>query len=233
MAAKIVEIIEITPKIRLFRFQTEPGRFKSLPGQWIDLVVPGARPNEAPMIGGYSVLSAPSTDGAFELAIKYADHHEATLHLHTKARVGDVVYVTPGQGRFVYTPEMGRHVVLLGAGIGVTPLISILRAIDRDHPDTRAHLVYSVVAPDEVLLRDEIETMGSKPNIDVTITVTRDAEDWAGHTGRISPSLLESLDLPRDALFYFCGSREFIDGMSEQLLAWGVAEDHLIYEKWW
>lgn len=230
--ARIERIEQVTPLIRSFFIQADPERFRFRAGQWIDLHIPpaGTRP---PLLGGYSLVSAPSTDGRFQLAIKFADHHAATLHLHTQAREGDSVLVTPGQGRFVFEPEMAKRVVLLAAGIGVTPLFSILRLIRNEAPQVHAHLVYSVASRREVLFPEELQQLAREPNIEVTCTVTRDAEDWRGHTGRIRPELLESLALPRDALYYFCGSREFIEDMAELLQAWGIPEGQLYFEKWW
>lgn len=230
MPARIERIEQVTPLIKVFTLAAEPGRFHARAGQWLDLAIP--RDGEV-CVGGYSVVSAPSTDGRLQLAIKYADHHEATYRLHTVSQVGDEVMITPGQGMFFFEQGMGREVVLLGAGIGVTPLMSILRLIHRDVPDVHAHLVYSVASRREVLFADELAAMSRAPNIDVTLTVTREAEDWLGHTGRISHPLLESLNLSREALYYFCGSREFIDDMTELLTAWGIPENQLKYEKWW
>lgn len=228
--ARIERIEQVTPLIKVFTLAADPERFHARAGQWLDLVIPRAG---EPCVGGYSVVSAPSDDGRLELAIKYADHHEATYYLHTVSRVGDEVLVTPGQGMFFFEPGMSREVVLLGAGIGVTPLMSILRLIHRDTPDVHAHLVYSVASRREVLFPDELAVLGQAPNIDVTLTVTREAEDWLGHTGRISHPLLESLNLSREALYYYCGSREFIDDMTELLTEWGIPEGQLRYEKWW
>jgi glycine betaine catabolism B len=230
MPARIERIEQVTPLIKVFTLTADPARFHARAGQWLDLAIPG---KGEPCVGGYSVVSAPSDDGHLQLAIKYADHHQATYHLHTVSQVGDEVLVTAGQGVFFFEPGMGREVVLLGAGIGVTPLISILRLIHRDAPDVHAHLVYSVASRREVLFADELAGMAKAPNIHVTLTVTREAEDWLGHTGRISHPLLESLNLSGEALYYYCGSRDFIEDMTELLTAWGIPEAHLKYEKWW
>lgn len=228
--ARIERIEQVTPLIKVFTLVTDPGRFRARAGQWLDLAIPGT---DSPCIGGYSVVSAPSADGRLQLAIKYADHHRATHHLHTLSHEGDEVLVTAGQGQFFFEPGMGRDVVLLGAGIGVTPLMSILRLIHREMHDVHAHLVYSVASRREVLFAEELAQMARAPNIEVTLTVTRDAEDWLGHTGRISHSLLESLKLSREALYYFCGSPEFIEDMTALLTEWGIPEAQLKYEKWW
>ncbi|WP_038053508.1 ferredoxin--NADP reductase [Thioalkalivibrio sp. ALJ1] len=231
LPARIETIEQVTPLIKVFTLAADPQRFTSRAGQWLDLVVP--QPEGKPFVGGYSVVSPPRADGRLQLAIKYADHHHATHYLHSVTQEGDTVYITPGQGSFYFEPGMAKNVVLLGAGIGVTPLFGILRAIHADMPEVYAHLVYSVAHQDEVLFPQELAAMAEAPNIDVSLTVTREAEDWLGHTGRISHTLLESLDLPRDALFYFCGSREFIEDMAALLAEWGIPEAQLKYEKWW
>lgn len=228
--ARIESIEQATPLIRVFNLVADPARWSARAGQWIDLAIPLP---SGTATGGYSVVSAPNRDGQLQLAIKFADHHPATLHLHTRSRPGDEVFVTGGQGPFVFEQGMGREVVLLGAGIGVTPLISILRYIAKELHDVRAHLVYSVASRREVLFADELVALGRSPRIDVTLTVTREAEDWLGHTGRISHPLLESLRLPREALYYYCGSRDFIEDMTQLLRDWGIPEPQLRYEKWW
>jgi len=228
--ASIVEIRQETPHIKSLLLEVGPD-FHYRPGQWIDLV---AWVEGEWTVGGYSLVSTPSAGGCIQLAIKWADHHAVTRHLHEAARVGDTVYVSPaGQGSFYFEPAMAEKVVLLGAGIGVTPLIGILRAIYQAMPQVQTTLVYSVTESSEILFRDEIERMGLAPNIRCVITVTRDAEDWRGHTGRISHDLLESMNLPKEALYYYCGSRDFIEDMTDLLAHMGIERDRLVYEKWW
>ena len=227
--ARIENVLQATPLIKVFSLVTDPQLFQARAGQWLDLAIPTA--GEL-LIGGYSVVSAPSSDGRLELAIKYSDRHPATYHLHTRTQVGDRVFLTSGQGSFFFAANMAREVVLIGAGIGVTPLISILRFIHAEAPDVRAHLVYSVSSREEALYAEELARLSYSPNIEVTLTVTRETEKWQGHTGRVSHGLLESLNLPRQALYYFCGSPDFIDDMSKLLAKWGIPECQLKYEKW-
>lgn len=230
--AEITRIDAVTPLIKAYQLSTDPQRFHSQAGQWLDLLIPQPQ-DQAPLIGGYSILSAPNDAGQIQLAIKFADHHKATFYLHTRAQVGETVWVTPGQGPFYFTAGMAQRVVLLGAGIGVTPLFSILRHIHATAPEVQVHLVYSVASRREILFAEELQQMSQAPNVTVTLTITREAEDWRGHTGRISHPLLESLHLPRDAIYYYCGSREFIEDMTTLLKTWGLAETQLRYEKWW
>ncbi|WP_018954374.1 ferredoxin--NADP reductase [Thioalkalivibrio sulfidiphilus] len=230
LPATIVEIRQETPHIKSLLLEVGE-RFSYRPGQWIDLV---AQVEGEWAVGGYSLVSTPSLRGRIQLAVKAADHHGVTRYLHESARVGDTVYLSPqGQGGFYFEPHMADKVVLLGAGIGVTPLIGILRSIHESMPQVQATLVYSVTESAEILFRDELERMGLAPNIRCVITVTRDAEDWRGHTGRISHDLLSAMNLPKDALYYYCGSRDFIEDMTELLAGMGIPRERLVFEKWW
>ena len=74
-----------------------------------------------------------------------------TNWLHREARVGDSVEISLG-GDFYYTPDMDGPIVLIAGGIGLTPLMSIVRAIDESDQSTPAtSLIYSVSTPAEIL----------------------------------------------------------------------------------
>ncbi|OOG24058.1 oxidoreductase [Thioalkalivibrio denitrificans] len=230
VTATIAEIRQVTPRIKSVRLAVDEG-FRYRPGQWIDVAVDS---DGETVLAGYSIVSTPTTRGFIELAVKATREHPVTRYLHERARVGDTVRISPaGQGDFWFEAGMADKVVLLGAGIGVTPLIGILRSIHEQMPDVQATLIYSVTESSEILFRDELECMGLAPNIRCVITVTRDAEDWRGHTGRISHDLLRSMSLPPDALYYYCGSRDFIEDMTVMLEELGIADDRLVFEKWW
>jgi glycine betaine catabolism B len=228
--ATIAEIRQETPHVKSVLLAVDK-RFRYRPGQWIDLAVEVG--GETAM-AGYSIVSTPALEGYIQLAIKSAALHPVTRYLHETARAGNVVRISPGgQGTFFFERGMADKVVLLGAGIGVTPLVGILRSIHQQMPEVEATLLYSVTESSEILFRDELERMGLDANIRCVITVTRDAEDWRGHTGRISHDLLRAMNLPPDALYYYCGSRDFIEDMTVMLEELGIEESRLVFEKWW
>lgn len=229
LAARVERVDQATPHVKVFTLVTDPGRFRAEPGQWVEVAVPC---EGELLVGQYSLVSAPNANGRVQLAIKHAERHPATRYLHSRCREGDTAYITCGQGDFVFCPGMADEVVLLGAGIGVAPLLSILRFIRSEELPVAAHLVYSAVSQDEMLFADELGDMSAQPNLNVTCTVTRCSDGWRGHTGRISNSLLESLALPDNALYYFCGARGFINDMRRLVGQRGIPEDRLRYEKW-
>ncbi len=229
--AIISAISAATPTIRVLRLRIPDSDFRFLPGQWVDL---GVDVDGNRLTAGYSITTSPLHPGEIELAIKASARHALARWVHERARVGDPVRVTQGQGPFVYLPEMSENVVLIGGGVGVTPLLSIFRHVRDAGLPTQVHLLYSVSSSREILFRDELELAArSRPNLHVSITVTQPDPEWQGLTGRIDPIKLHALDVPDDTLYYLCGPRGMVEDMSTLLHDLGVPMSRIIFEKWW
>jgi ferredoxin-NADP reductase len=229
--AQITAILAATPSIRVLRLAITDPLFRFLPGQWVDFSV---AVDGAAHTCGYSITTSPLHDGQIELAIKASARHPVSRWVHERAVVGDVVRVSQGQGPFVYLPEMSDNVVLIGGGVGITPLLSIFRHVRDARLSTQAHLVYSVSESREILFRDELEAAAhDHDNLHLSITVTQRDPLWHGLTGRIDPVKLHALDVPDDTLYYLCGPRGMVEDISGLLHDLGVPMNRIIFEKWW
>lgn len=230
--AIISAIRQETPTIKSFVLQCAAPEFEFLPGQWLDLHVELGGRDE---VGGYSMINAPRGDGRIELAVKYSDTHTVTRYLHEQARVGDRVAVSNGSGTFYYRRSMGERVVLIGAGVGVTPLLSIMRHIHRDESGVDVTLLYSVAVAEEVLFADELAQMNrERDKTRVLITVTQpQGTKWSGLTGRIDADKLAKAGLNADTVYFICGPGEMVDNTAQMLLDLGIPERNVVFEKWW
>jgi ferredoxin-NADP reductase len=229
--ARITAIIPATPSIHALRLAIPDAGFRFLPGQWVDLSI---ELDGTPHTAGYSITTSPIHQGEIELAIKASARHPVARWVHESARVGDQVKVTQGQGPFVYLPEMSDNVVLIGGGVGITPLLSIFRHVRDARLPTQAHLVYSVSDSREILFREELEAaVRAHDNLHLSITVTQPDPNWHGLTGRIDPVKLHALDVPDDTLYYLCGPKGMVEDMSALLHGLGVPMNRIIFEKWW
>jgi ferredoxin-NADP reductase len=229
--ARITAIIPATPSIHALRLTIPDAGFRFLPGQWVDLSI---ELDGIPHTAGYSITTSPIYQGEIELAIKASARHPVARWVHEAARVGDQVKVTQGQGPFVYLPEMSDNVVLIGGGVGITPLLSIFRHVRDARLPTQAHLVYSVSDSREILFREELEAaVRAHDNLHLSITVTQPDPRWHGLTGRIDPVKLHALDVPDDTLYYLCGPKGMVEDMSALLHGLGVPMNRIIFEKWW
>jgi ferredoxin-NADP reductase len=228
--ARIARIWQATPTIKAFELEVDDPGYKYLPGQWVEVstVIDGDIKTS-----GYSITTSPTQKGVVGLAIKTSSTHPVTRWLH-EAREGDTLNITRGQGPFVFLPDMGEDIVLIGGGVGVTPLLSIFRYVRDASPETHATLYYSVSHPDEILFREELEqTARRHNNLSLEITVTQPCAGWHGQTGRINKHKLSALNAAPDALFYLCGPPGMVDDMEKFLRALGVPPSRIIFEKWW
>lgn len=229
--AQITAITPATPSIRALRLAIPDSGFRYLPGQWVDL---GVEIDGVTQTAGYSITTSPARGGEIELAIKASARHPLARWVHERAGIGDRVRVSQGQGPFVYVPEMSDNIVLIGGGVGVTPLLSIFRHVRDAGLGTQTHLVYSVSDSREILFREELDAaVASHDNLHVSITVTQPDDRWHGLTGRIDPVKLHALDVPDDTLYYLCGPQGMVEDMSALLHDLGVPMNRIIFEKWW
>ena len=229
--ARITAITLTTPSIQVLKLAVPDADFRFLPGQWIDL---SADVDGTTHTAGYSITTSPLHQGEIELAIRASARHPLARWVHEAARIGDQVRVTQGQGPFVYLPEMSDNVVLIGGGVGITPLLSIFRHVRDAALPTHAHLVYSVSDSCEILFRDELDqAVRAHANLHVSITVTQPDPSWHGLSGRIDPVKLHALDVPDDTLYYLCGPKGMVEDMSTLLHDLGVPMNRIIFEKWW
>lgn len=229
---RIEAIRRETPTVKSFRLDLGGQEFSFLPGQWIDCY---AEVDGRQEVAGYTITSSPTTEGSIEIAVRRTEDNPVTLFLHEAAVVGDLLQVDGGQGDFYYRRGMGDSLVLIAGGIGITPLMSILRYVDATEPGVSATLFYSAKSPSELVFRKELEEMAAgNGNIRCIFTITGTPDEpWEGHSGRIDPTLLEDSNVELDALFFICGPPPMGPDMAEMLEGLGVSPSRIKNEQWW
>jgi ferredoxin-NADP reductase/MOSC domain-containing protein YiiM len=201
----------------------------ALPGQFVVLRLgPASGPA---LMRSYSLSGEPGASH-YRVSVKREAHGAASAYVSDEIGVGDIVQASAARGSF--TLRSGdTPVVLLSAGIGVTPVLAMLHALaaeastreiwwlygarnGREHPfaeETRgllkalahqhSHICYS--APDP----------GDRPNVDFDVP------------GRLNTCVLRELDLPSNADFYICGPSTFMSELTAGLAGLGVARDRI------
>jgi predicted ferric reductase len=166
-------------------------RFDYAPGQFLFLrALSSSVPAEE---HPFSIASSPSPGGRISLTIKRSGDFTSTIG---QIKPGELVAVDGPFGRFSHVfQQNGDMLVFVAAGIGITPLISMLRYM-RDRGDRRrVLLVYANRHLDDIVFRNEleqIEAIGS-PALKTIHILSRPPEDWAGRTGRLDTTLLAAL----------------------------------------
>jgi len=201
----------------------------ALPGQFVVLRL---GPTSAPaLMRSYSLSGEPSTV-SYRVSVKREAHGAASAYVDDQLRVGDIVHASAARGSFTLRPG-DTPVVLLSAGIGVTPVLAMLHALaaeastreiwwlygtrnGREHPfaeETRGLLT--------TLARRHSRICYSSPDPDDRPNVDFDAP------GRLNMGAIQELNLPRNGDFYICGPSTFMSDLTAGLTALGVAPDHI------
>ncbi len=227
---RVEQVIQETPDVRTFRLTSPTGDalpFTYLPGQYLTLSLP---------IGGktvrrsYTIASTPTRPGHCEVTIKREEHGLVSRHMHDTVQEGHLLSVAAPAGKFTCSGTNANSVALLAAGVGITPLMSILRYLTDQNWGGQIHLVYCNKTATDIIFREEIETMQRRfPSLHLTLTLTRTTgASWDGHVGRIDAKLLARVipDLTRIP-FYLCGPTEMLTATRDLLRTLGVAEPNI------
>jgi ferredoxin-NADP reductase len=231
-AAEIIRIHQETPTVKSFRLALPTLTFSFLPGQWVDLYIDD--PDEGELIGGFSITSSPVHRDYIDLAIKKIPDGRASVYLHERVRVGDVVTIDGGYGDFYYRDGMSQALVLIAGGIGITPLMSMVRHIDEAQLSVDMSLFYSAATPLEFVFHEELQEVAARhANIRCHFTVTQPGEaSWDGRVGRIDRQMLGEQAMVPNALYYLCGPRGFAEDMETLLTQLGVGLPQIRREAW-
>jgi ring-1,2-phenylacetyl-CoA epoxidase subunit PaaE len=176
----------------------------------------------------YSLCSSPVVDEPISIAVKLVENGEISRLIHHQLHVGDEVSIAPSNGQFVYQlkPEAKRTLFLFGAGVGVTPLFSILKTALFAENHTQIVLIYSSRSFEDTLFRDEIAALELDfPNRLKVIHLFSNAKNLlrARLNGFLINQLVkENMHFDKgDSLFYICGPVDYMDVCRITLLGAG------------
>jgi ferredoxin-NADP reductase len=232
LTARIARIRQETPTVKSFLFDLDQEEFTFFPGQWIDLYI--ERLGEEPLIGGYTMVSSPTQRGVMELAIKREGGGQAAIYMHERARVGDSFFISGPGGQFYFKDGMAESLVLIAGGIGINPLMCIVRYIAAKGLAIPTILFYSARTSSDLLFHQDLRALEAESAwLRCRYTVTRpDQEPWAGRTGRINAEMLREAPPREKTLYYICGPRGMPSEIDSLLKAMGVQAGTVQMEEW-
>lgn len=197
----------------------------ALPGQFIVLRLRPAQ--EAPaLFRSYSLSGAPC-DARYRLGIKRENHGAAGTYIEAQIQVGDVLDVSAPRGSFTLRPGSGP-VILLSAGIGLTPMLAMLHALAAETSPREVWWLYGARNGGEHPFAAETRTLlKTLPHGHSHIRYSAPApQDRPGvdfdAPGRVDIRAIEDSGVPRDGDFYLCGPPAFMNDLAGSLGAWGV-----------
>jgi ferredoxin-NADP reductase len=157
-------------------------------------------------------------------------------HLHDRVHEGDVLKVKAPSGHFFIDLDPAIPAVLIAGGIGITPLLSMLRWCLAEQPGRTVHLYYGLRHSAEHAFKQILEELaGSQPRFHLNVVYSRPGpNDQQGrdfqHSGHVDVDLLRRT-LPHGRhQFYVCGPAPMMESLVPALARWGVPEQDIHYE---
>jgi ferredoxin-NADP reductase/MOSC domain-containing protein YiiM/ferredoxin len=183
-----------------------------LSGQYLTLRIPAA--GDPPPMRSYS-LSGELGSGSYRISVKREEQGLVSRWLHDHIQPGSVVEAAAPRGDF-YLVESDNPVVLLSAGIGVTPVLAMLHALSAAHSSREIWWLHTTRNRETQVFANEVATLiESLPNARQKVFYTQEHN-------RLDGSAIAAMGLPVDADAYLCGPTQFMTDMRNALTAAGL-----------
>jgi ferredoxin-NADP reductase len=242
---RVAAVVDEARDVKSFYFMPIDGRPLSpyAPGQYVTFRLP-VPDSDSPLVRCYSLSDRPRQD-YYRTTIKRigppagcagAPPGRGSAFFHDHVRIDDVLDLRAPAGTFFIDPQATEPIVLIGAGIGITPLVGMLEAIvhagrgrevhalfgfrngrehpfkiyaeklAQAHPQIRLHVSYSAPGADDVLYKDY------------------------SHRGRLTIDRVREVLPSNNFHFYVCGPGPLMESLVPALWNWGVPESHVHFE---
>lgn len=231
VARRVVE--DAAQSICSFYLEPEDGRPLPafLPGQFLTFRLD--LPTEQ-IVRCYSLSDKPYPD-YYRVSIKRVPGGRSSNHFHDHVAVGDILQVRAPGGHF-HIDKGDAPVVLIGGGIGITPMLSMLQWALAEQPGREVWLFYGVRNGNEPVMKAPLEALAAaQPNFRLRCCFSdplpgdREGLDYQ-HRGRVDVNLLR-MQLPlKPYHFYLCGPTPMMESLVTGLEAWGVPEARIHFE---
>jgi len=183
-------------------------------------------PGKPPVLRSYSLSDLPVADH-FRITVKSEANGVGSSFLCNRVREGDALDVSPPRGSFTLRPG-ANPVVLLSAGVGATPVMSMLHVLTEENSGREIWWIYGARnRADHPFAEESRSLLKQLPRGRSYIVYSRPAAtDRPGldfdASGHIDAALLEKVGVLRESEFYLCGPSSFLENMREGLRSWGV-----------
>jgi ferredoxin-NADP reductase len=219
-----------------------------LPGQFLTFQLDATGQSGAvqSVIRCYSLSDAPQPD-RYRISVKRAlapvsssfAAGVSSNYLHDHIKVGSALQVRAPAGHFYIDPS-GAPVVLIGGGIGITPLWSMLNWCLATQPGREVWLFYGVRTRTDLAMRTHLQDLAAQhPNFHLHLCLSEPQEDDLGnpsstpvhyHRSRVDVSLLRRLLPLKPYHYYLCGPTPMLQSLVPALEDWGVPDSRIHFE---
>lgn len=229
---RVISVVNQPTEVIKINFETLDGsKLKYSAGQFITLVF---QVNGKELRRSYSFCSSPAMDEPISIAVKLVENGDISRFMHHQLATGDIVEIAEPNGMFIYPTEreIKRTVFLFGAGVGITPLFSILKTALLTEVNSKIVLIYSSRSADDTLFLEEIAawqvTYPDRLKVIHLFSNSKNLMRARLNGFLINQLVRENMAFDKsNALFYTCGPYDYMDVCKITLLGAGYKSTHI------
>jgi glycine betaine catabolism B len=215
----VARIFQETHDTRTFRFVIPDGGplpFEAIAGQYINLklTIDGRRVNRS-----YTIASSPTRSAYCEITVKRVPDGYGSHYMHDKVKEGDRIKVSAPAGKFHFSGHEAERVVLVAGGVGITPMMSVIRSLTDRCWSGEMYLLFAVRDKRDVIFESELQQLQQRfPNLHVELVVQAER-------GFITREIVDGFvpKLQRGPLM-LCGPGPMMKAMRELFVGMGIPD---------
>jgi nitric oxide dioxygenase len=187
----------------------------------------------------YSLSDAPGKD-YYRISVKREagtnnPDGKVSNYLHDQLAEGDIVNISAPAGDFILDLDGKKPIVLLSGGVGLTPILSMLKTVSEVQPDRDVTFIHAAQNSSVHALRKEVEEISTNEKIKAFVFYDSPTEEDRVNKkfdveGYVTREWLEQNTAINEADYYFCGPEPFMKAINRSLMELGVEEDRIHYE---
>lgn len=188
----------------------------------------------------YSLCSSPFVDADLAVTIKRVDGGLMSNYLPDKVKIGDKLRVMEPMGQFVteYDKDRKRHIIMFAGGSGITPMMSIIKSIINQEPESIVSLIYCNRDIDSIIFKDQLEKLQTtyEGRLHVIHILDNAPMNWQGYSGLLNHDMLSKLveRIPdwgiEKTTYLMCGPEGMMKNVDTLLAARGITKDRIFKE---
>lgn len=206
-------------------------------GQFLTLILPidGKEVRRA-----YSLCSSPFVDDDLAVTVKRVEGGLMSNYLPDRLKVGDNVKVMEPMGQFVteYERNKKRHIIMFAGGSGITPMMSIIKSLISEEPESIVSLIYCNRDIDSIIFKDQLDKLqnANEGRLRVIHVLDTAPMNWQGYSGLLNQEMLSKLveRIPdwgiEKTTYLMCGPEGMMKNVEGLLAAGNIPKEKIFKE---